>query len=152
MYIIDCSNSKKHRVDIDRLTIKEFVSITKARYFFNWKTENEVFKIYIKGTQDILGLVSLIVHEEEKRIEINLLAVSIENRGKNKVFEGIAGNLIAWACREAVKKFGEDACISLVPKTGLIKHYKNAYGMMNAGRSLFLSDTPLLNLIETYNT
>lgn len=154
MYIVECSNGKKHNVDIERLTLKEFGKIKISRYAFNWKTENgnEVFKICIKGTPDILGLVSLIVHEEEKRIEINLLAASKENIGKNKVYERIAGNLIAWACREAVKRFGEDACISLIPKTGLIEHYMKAYGMMRAGVSLFLSDEPLLNLLDTYNT
>lgn len=153
MYVVECSNGKNHKVVIERLTLKELGNLSKARYFFNWKTEqkNEVYKLTIEGSEDILGLLSLIVHEEEKRIEINLLAVSKENRGKNKVYERIAGNLIAWACIVAVKRFGEDACVSLVPKTDLIKHYMNAYGMMNAGRSLYLSDESLLNLIDTYN-
>lgn len=78
MYVVECSNGKNHQVVIERLTLKELGNLSKARYFFNWKTEqkNEVYKLTIEGSEDILGLLSLIVHEEEKRIEINLLAVS----------------------------------------------------------------------------
>ncbi len=109
----------------------------------------EVFKIAIIGSDEILGLISLIAIAD-RRIQINLLAVSKENRGNKKMFEGIAGNLIAWSCREAVKRFGEDACVSLIPKTRLRKHYMTQYGMMEAGRSLFLSDEPLLKILEQH--
>lgn len=153
MYIVECGNGKQHIISIERMDSKGFIKITRARFYFNWKTEkdNEVYKLSIKGSEDILGLVSLFVHAD-KRVEIKLLAVSNENRGKNKLYSRVAGNLIAWACREAVKRFGEDACVSLVPKTALVKHYMSAYGMLQAGRSLFLSEEPLLNLLDTFNT
>lgn len=151
MVIFEKANGKGHQVKIEALASKDFGKITKSKYFFDWKTEkeNEVFKLALLGSDEILGLVSLIEHDD-KRIQINLLAVSKENRGKNKIFEGIAGNLIAWACREAVKRFGEDACISLIPKDRLVKHYMKAYGMMEAGISLFLSDEALLIILEKY--
>lgn len=50
-------------------------------------------------------------------MEIYLLAVSKESRGKNKRYEGIVGNLIAFACREAIRLYGEIACVSLISKT-----------------------------------
>ena len=151
MVIFERTNGKEHKVKIEPFADKDYGKITKSRYYFDWKTEkeNQVFKITLDGSDEILGLVSLIEHND-KRIQINLLAVSKENRGKKKIYYGIAGNLIAWACREAVKRFGEDACVSLIPKTKLIKHYIREYGMMEAGQSLFLSDEPLLIILEKY--
>src|SRR5688500_13179149 len=104
MVIFERANGKEHHVRIEPLSAKDYGNITKPRYFFDWKTEkgNEVFKITLLTSDEILGLVSLIEHDD-KSIQINLLAVSRENRGKSKVYKGIAGNLIAWACREAVK-------------------------------------------------
>lgn len=151
MVIFEKAKGKAHKVKIEPLPEKDYSKITKARYFFDWKTEreNEVYKLTLAGRDDILGLLSLVEHND-KRMQINLLAVSKENRGAKKIYEGIAGNLIAWACREAVKRFGEDACVSLIPKTKLVKHYIKEYGMMKAGQSLFLSDEPLLNMLEEY--
>lgn len=151
MFIVERATEKEHMVKIEPLVDKEYCKITKTRYFFDWKTEkeNQVFKITLLGSDEILGLISLIEHSD-KRIQINLLAVYKENRGSKKKYEGIAGNLIAWAGREAVKKFGKDACISLIPKTKLVKQYMKEYGMTEAGKSLFLSDEPLLQILEKY--
>lgn len=151
MIVVERTTRKEHKIKVELVTTKDYTRITKSRFFFDWKTEkrNEVYKLTIQGSDEILGLVSLIEHDD-KRIEINLLSVSKENRGKKKQYVGIAGNLIAWACREAVKRFGEDACVSLVPKTELIEHYKNEYGMLEAGKSLFLSDEPLLLILERF--
>ena len=77
--------------------------------------------------------MGLIDRPEEKRIEIKLLASSVENIGKEKIYEGIADCLIAFACRSGVEKYGVDACISLVPKTELIRHYTEKYHMQHAG-------------------
>jgi hypothetical protein len=151
MVIIERANGKEHKVKIEPLADKDYGKITKSRCFFDWRTEkeNQVFKITFEGSDGILGLISLIEHTD-KRVQINLLAVSKENRGKKKIYEGIAGNLIAWACREAVKQFGEDACVSLISKTKLVKYYMKEYGMIKAGQSLFLSDEPLLIILEKY--
>jgi hypothetical protein len=81
-------------------------------------------------------------------MEIILLAASKENRGKVKKYDGIAENLIAFACREAVKLFAENACVSLYPKTELKKHYIEKYGMLNAGKQLYLEGLSLYRLLR----
>lgn len=86
----------------------------------------------------------------EKRIEIKLLASSVENIGKGKIYEGIAGCLIAFACRLAVDKYGAEACVSLVPKTELIKHYMQKYHMLHAGWQLYLEGKELNKLLKEY--
>jgi len=96
-------------------------------------------------------LVSLETFLDESRIEIRLLAVSKENMGKNKKYDHIAGNLIAFACIQSIKEFGEWACISLIPKTELIEHYKKKYSMLPAGKSLFLDGSELIQLIIEYD-
>ncbi len=73
------------------------------------------------------------------------------NRGSNKVYKHIAGNLIAFAGIQAIKEFAEMACVSLVPKTELIEHYMTKYSMLQAGRSLFLDGKELQQLIAKYD-
>jgi len=86
----------------------------------------------------------------DKRIEIKLLACSIDNKGKNKIYDRIAGCLIAFACSLSSDKYEVDACISLIPKTELIKHYMQKYHMTYGGRQLHLEGEALVNLIKEY--
>lgn len=129
------------------------MTVTEVKSGKKHKTERDydVYKLRIRGTDDILGLVSLETLHEESRIEIRLLAVSKENRGMHKKYEHIAGNLIAFACIISVKLFGEWACVSLVPKTKLIDHYMTKYSMLQAGKSLFLDGRELIELIKRYD-
>lgn len=150
MYLIERCNGQKHPVKVDRVEDEDYKSITKKRYFFNWKTEkeNDVYKLVLND--DILGLISLINIKEEKRIEINLLAVSIENRGSDKQYDRIAGTLIAYVCKETMKCYAEEAFVSLVPKTRLKKVYMDKYGMLEAGRHVCLGGQPMLNILIEY--
>lgn len=143
-------NSVKINVVIELVTAEDYKKITKAKYFFNWNLEKEnlVYKLRISFSDEILGLISLIHFEQEERFEIKLLTVYKENRGKNKKYDGIAENLIAFACREAVKKHAENACVSLLPKTELRSHYINKYGMLEAGLQIFLEGVSLFKLLE----
>lgn len=99
---------------------------------------------------NILGLMSLINVKQDKRIEINLLSVSKDNRGNKKQFDRITGTLIAFACKTAIKSYGIDACVSLIPKTTLKQHYLNKYGMLDAGWQVFLAGQAMLNLLNEY--
>lgn len=150
MYIIEVKNNQKCSVKVESVDEQDYRQITKSRYYFNWKTEkgNDVYKLVLQD--DILGLMSLVYDAAEKRIEINLLAVSKENRGENKQFDRIVGILIAFACRKAKKHYGFEACVSLVPKTQLKQYYINKYQMYDAGRQVFLAGLPLLNILKEY--
>ena len=97
-----------------------------------------------------MGLISVTNEKKERRIEIRLLTVSIENSGKNKQYERITGTLIGYVCREAIKHYGKLGCVSLVPKTKLKKHYISQYGMMDAGKQVFLEGFPLLKISNNY--
>lgn len=153
MEVIDVKTNTPRKIIIELVDERDYRKITKSRYWFDWKTEKDhmVYKLRLSGSSDILGLMSLIHEGKEKRITLNLLAVSKENRGKQKMYENIAGNLIAYACREALRLYALDGCVSLIPKTELKNHYIKKYGMLDAGWQLFLEGRPLLNLLTTYD-
>ena len=153
MIIIDTETGKSHQLKIEAVESGDFKRITKRRYFFDWKEENdkELYKLRIVGTNDILGLVSCERIPEEWRIHIRLLTVSHENRGSDKKYENIAGDLITFISKIAVKEYAELACVSLKPKGVIAQHYVDKYGMNITGVTLSVEITEILNLINTYD-
>lgn len=128
------------------------MKIYNKTHFFNSKQEKPetIYKLIIYGTSEILGPVSLVSFDKEQRVDVKLLAVSTDNFGPGKRFERIAGNLFGFAGRLAVKLYGSDAAVSLIPKTNLVFHYCREYGFEPAGRSLFLHGKTLLELLNKY--
>ena len=153
MEIMEVASGLKKPVVISLAEKRDFKLLTKKRYFFDWKSIQDsavVYKLQIPGEEDILGVMELIDVPEEKRIEINLLAVSIENKGKDKIYDRVAGCLIGFACSLADDKYGKDACVSLVPKTILKEHYMQKYQMIDGGRQLYMEGKRLFNIINEY--
>ncbi len=153
MKIIDTSTGKKHSVEILPVEIDEFKILRKDRYFFNWKIEKnqEVYKLQIKGSNDILGLVSIERISQEWRIHIRLLTVSKENKGNRKKYDKIAGNLIAYVAKIAIREYGELACVSLRPKSQIAQHYIDKYNMNITGITLSIEVPEIINLIKLYD-
>lgn len=54
------------------------------------------------------------------------------NFGKPKLYEGVPGNLVAFACKESRDK-GYEGCISFTSKTKLIGHYEKTLGAVHLG-------------------
>ena len=153
MHIIELLGQKAVPVNIQPVEPVDFKSITKKEFFFRWdhlKNEADLYKLTFSNDSIILGLVGLIDIPSEFRIEIKLLAASRENMGRSKKYKGIAGCLIAYAAREALKKYGHLACVSLKPKTEIRQHYIDQYGMKSAGQQVYLDGQELFNLINKY--
>jgi signal-transduction protein with cAMP-binding, CBS, and nucleotidyltransferase domain len=154
MYIFEVSTGYSKKVVISQVNPADLTSLTRKRYFFTWKSLKQkaaIYKLHIEGEKDILGVMALEDHPTEKRIEIKLLASSIENKGKNKKYDKIAGCLIAYACRLSIDKYMEYACVSLVPKTELLHHYKQKYYMIYGGWQLYLEGEALFKLLKEYS-
>ncbi|WP_046758836.1 hypothetical protein [Kordia jejudonensis] len=153
MIIKQIATGNLHRVQITPVQTNEYQKITKARYFFNWKTEKkyEVYKLCMVDSSEILGLISLQRIPNEWRVHIRLLTVSVENKGKNKAFEGIAGNLITHAAKIAILEYAALACVSLRPKTEIAKHYINTYNFMATGLTLSIEMPEIINLINRFD-
>ena len=153
MNIVEVSTGRIYQIEILPVESTDYKSFSKTRYFFNWKEEKtqEVYKLVIKGQNDILGLVSIERIPSEWRIHIRLLTVSLENRGDKKVFEKIAGNLIAFVSKIALLNFGELACVSLRPKSSIAQHYITKYNMNVTGLTLSLEVPEIIDLINQYD-
>lgn len=144
---------KSKAVIISPVNDEDVKILTKKRYFFSWRNEKanaHLYKLCIAGEDDILGVMALVDVPAEYRMEIKLLASARENVGDGKDYEGIAGCLIGFACRESVKRYGNLACVSLKPKTELQEHYRRKYGMIDAGHQLCVEGLSLIKLINKY--
>jgi len=153
MKIIEVSTGKEYPIEIVAIETTDFKLLRKDRYFFNWSIERnqEVYKLQIIGSRDILGLVSAEKIPEEWRIHIRLLTVSKENKGSTKIYDNIAGNLITHIAKIAVLEYAEYACVSLRPKTQLAKHYIDKYNMNSTGITLSIEVPEILDLINLYD-
>lgn len=136
---------------IEQVSPEYLTVLPEDRFSFDWsKTKGtEVFGIRLKNEESPLGIISIEDIPSELRIFIRLLEVSRENTGRNKIYEGIAGCLIAFACIIAFQK-DYDGFVSLIPKTELINHYKRKYGFREFGTHLFLEGERSDFLIKQY--
>jgi hypothetical protein len=72
------------------------------------------------------------------------------NKGKGKVYLGVPGNLVAYACRLSFQR-GFEGFVSFHAKTKLIDHYIQSLGAYHFGGHLMIINTEAANkLIEKY--
>lgn len=153
MFVTDLSSGNKLPVIIEELSDADYKIITKKQFSFNWKLEKEysVYKLAISKSGEILGLMSLNYVDEEYRLQIRLIAVSIEQIGAMKTIDRLTGNLLTYAARLAVTRYGLIAAVSLIPKTTLKRHYIDKYGFEESGNSVFILWPQLQILIKEYD-
>jgi len=125
------------QTDVLRFTIKDARDVTKKNgWLFNWRTEladnkKEVYKLTIVNNPLVIqGLLSLTI--EIDHILMNLLESAPFNIGKNKLYEGVAGNLVAYACKVSFQN-GFDGFVAFTAKTKLIDHYEKTLGAYHFG-------------------
>ena len=83
-------------------------------------------------------------------IFIDLIENAPFNIGKNKVYEGVPGNLIAFACKASFTN-GCEGFVSFIAKTKLIAHYEKSLGAHHVGRQRMVIDTHVAQqLIDKY--
>lgn len=62
------------------------------------------------------------------------------NIGRNKLYEGVSGNLVAFACQLSFQRGGE-GFVSFESKTKLIDYYVKILGAYHFGGHLLVIDT-----------
>ncbi len=152
MKLIETKTGEGIEAIIERLSKEEIRKLKgKKEFTFDWslEIENDVYKIRLIEKKEVLGLMSLIDYAEEFRIHINLIESSKNYRGKNKLLKNIPGCFIAFACQLSFKK-GYEGFVSLVPKTELVKYYKNTYGFEQMGTQMAVYYEVSNSLIEKY--
>jgi len=131
--------------EVGRFTHKDSKQTTKKNgWNFDWKSEldndvKEVYKLTIVGNADIIqGLLS--IRKETDHIFMNLLENAPFNIGKSKLYEGVAGNLVAFACKLSFQ-FGFEGFVAFTAKTKLIKHYEETLGAYHFGKQRMIIPT-----------
>ncbi len=143
------------QTEISAFTTKDLKQTTKKNgWLFNWKQElnndyREVYKLTIVNNADIIqGLISLTIKSDH--IYMDLIESAPFNQGSNKIYEGVAGNLVAFACKVSFQR-GFGGFVSFTAKTKLIKHYEKTLGAYHFGNHLMIIETIASSiLVEKY--
>jgi hypothetical protein len=141
--------------DISILTLTDLKIITKKNNWqFDWKfeykkPEREVYKLTIVNNQQVLqGLISLEIKEDH--VYMHLVESAPFNKGKTKMYAGVPGNLVAFACKLSFQR-GHEGNVSFFSKTQLVQHYMDSLGAINVGGRIMIIDTiAALKLINKY--
>lgn len=120
----------------------------KGKWIFDWKKESEetsrkIYKLVtIENPSVIHGLISI----EDKRdlVYMHLLENAKFNKGKEKAYLGVAGNLVAYACKLSFER-GYDGFISFTSKSKLIEHYKKTLGA-----KIFMGNVMIIDTSESF--
>ena len=128
--------------EVSRLTLADIKQVTKKNgWNFNWKQElannsREVYKLTIINNPTIIqGLLSFTLKTDH--IYMELIESAPFNLGKIKLYEGVPGNLVAFACKISFQ-YGFDGFVSFTAKTKLIEHYEKTLGAYHFGNHLMI--------------
>ena len=140
---------------VTEILIKDAGQIKKADWFFNWRNEfkdtsNKVFKLTtINNPKIIHGLICLA--DKQNHIFMPLIESAVFNKGRNKLYKGVAGNLVAFATKNSFEK-GYDGFVSFIAKTKLIEHYKLTLGakQFGNGNRMYIDTNEALSLVKQY--
>jgi len=143
------------QTEVSTFTTKDLKQSTKKNgWQFNWKQElinnsREVYKLTIVNNPDIIqGLISFTIKSDH--IYMDLIESAPFNLGRNKIYEGVAGNLVAFACKVLFQR-GFDGFLSFTAKTKLIEHYEKTLGAYHFGNHLMILETKSSSiLVEKY--
>jgi hypothetical protein len=141
--------------EISILNANELKSVRKVNgWLFDWKDEFkdpacDVYKLTLPNNPNIIqGLISLEVKSDH--VYMHLLESAPFNKGKNKVYMGVPGNLVAFACKLSFQR-GHEGNVSFISKTQLIDHYEKTLGAFHfGGRVMIIETQAALKLINKY--
>lgn len=141
--------------DITIISSVDLKTVTKkVGWAFDWKgelrqPERDVYKLTIVNNQSIIqGLISLEVKSDH--VYMHLVESAPFNKGKAKIYAGVPGNLVAFACKLSFQR-GHEGNISFFSKTQLVTHYIDSLGAIHFGGRLMIIDTnAALKLINKY--
>ena len=123
-------------------------------WVFNWVREaatpgRQVYQLNtIDNSAIIQGLISL--ETKPDHVFMHLVESANFNKGSNKVYLGVLGNLVAFACRWSFQ-LGYEGFVSFESKSVLKAHYKQALGATElGGLRLYLGTPAATALVKQY--
>lgn len=130
------------------------IHILSSKWEFDWKFEinisqREVYKLTIINEPNCIhGLMSIEVKSDH--VYLHLIESSSFNKGKNKLYLGVAGNLVAFACKRSFQ-CGYMGYVSFLSKTALVQHYESSLGAFHfKDRVMIIETKAAMKLINNY--
>ena len=130
------------------------IATMKNGWLFSWSAElkfsdRQVYKLTIRDNPNIIqGLVS--ISDYNDHFYLHLVESAPFNLGKNKLYEGVPGNLFAFTCKQSWDK-GYQGFVSFTSKTKLIEHYSSSLGAIHiGGHKMVIFPQEALKLIKKY--
>jgi len=160
--IDNLTNSIRHTISGDSqptvvtaLSKADLPAIRKKQgWNFAWATEFQqpdrtVYKLTLAGQPaTIQGLVSL--SNMAGYYYLHLIESAPINLGRMKLYEGVPGNLVAFACKLAWDA-GDEGAVTFQAKTKLITHYEATLGATHiGGHRMIIYLLAALHLIHRY--
>jgi hypothetical protein len=153
--IVNTFTGDSFETSIIRLTKADLETVTKKRgWLFNWtqelrRNDREVYKLTIINNPTIVqGLISFTVRADN--VFMHLVESAPFNIGQNKIYEGVPGNLVAFACQTSFRN-GLQGFVSFFSKSKLIDHYTKTLGAYHFGGHLMVISTdPAQILVDKY--
>jgi hypothetical protein len=153
--VLEVSSGKTFKTEVRAASIKLLNSIHKKNgWKFNWKKEEKeinrlVYKLVLKSNKAILlGLIS--IETREDHVHIHLVEKTPIEFGASKKYEGIGGNLFAFACKYS-QEIGFDGAVAFYAKTHLIHHYSVTLGAsLIKNQKMFIHSKQAYVLINKY--
>jgi hypothetical protein len=140
--------------DIFQLYSNDTKQINKAVWQFNWQeqlklNDRETYKLVIRNNPKIIqGLIS--ISDLGDHIYMHLIESAKFNKGKTKIYTGVPGNLVAFACKLSFDK-GYDGYLAFDAKTVLVRHYQETLFATHYKGTKMIIETPAANrLINQY--
>ena len=153
--IINTISDDSFQTEVLPVTKDDIKGVTKkVGWKFNWKAEaklayRKVYKLTIEGNPTVIqGLLS--TSDYDDHIFMHLIESAPYNFGKPKLYEGVPGNLVAYAYRESVEK-GHEGFVAFVSKTKLMRHYEESLGAhFIGGQRMAIGREAATKLINQY--
>lgn len=152
--IENTSTGEVFDTEIVKLTVADTKQINKEEWEFDWHTElkdktKEIYKLTtVNNIKIIQGLLS--IEDKQDHVFMHLIESSKFNKGKNKVYFGVPGNLVAYACKVSVDK-GYEGFLAFDAKSALIKHYQQSLNATHfRGLRMFIETSAAIRLISQY--
>jgi hypothetical protein len=131
------------KTEVIPLTSRDLRKLKSSEWMFDWKaeakdTKKDLYKLVIvENENNIQGLVS--IEDKGDHIFMHLIENSKFNKGSQKVYLGVAGNLVAFVCKLSFS-FGYRGYVSFEAKTKLIGHYQSSIGARVLFRNYMVLD------------
>ena len=139
---------------ITRLSKTDIKQVKKSDWLFDWHSEfkngeKEVYKLTTENNPLIIhGLIC--ISDKHDHIFMDLIESSKFNKGAKKQYSGVAGNLVAYACKLAFER-KYSGYVSFFAKTQLIEHYQKTLGaQLFRGTRMFIDTKEATILVDKY--